>query len=522
MSRTAASLAALITLALSACSTSPPNVQPRQGGTLYVALPSEPASLNPLVANDPVSQRAYAPLFPLLYSMAPDLSVAPALATAQPAFSDAGRTLTVTLRADATWSDGKPVTADDVVYTVSTEMNPALPSHASFDWRALTSVSKVDAHTVRFSLARADAAFAATSLVIPIVPAHVLSGIDPTMMAGSAYSGGPTVTGGPFRFGKRVAGESITLSANPAYYAGRPHADSLVERIVADPNAVVAQLGASQLSFAPDLSPMAAAQAVIASGVTVYSYAETSLVGLQFNVRRGRPFAASTTRQALAYSLDHDGIVAAATGTAQGYPVWGDINPASWAYDPGSTNRYATDAGRARQLLHGARPTATLLYPSSDPARAMVAALVLQQAQAAGFRLTPRGVADPAFASALAAGTFDAALISVPGGIDPDSSALLASAAPANAGGYHNAAVDALLQSELGATPSASMTLNQVRKPIFDRIEQIVTTDLPVYFLWAPRHFVGLSAIVGGVSATGLQLDRCRDNTFYVNWFLTG
>ncbi|MFN2582588.1 MAG: ABC transporter substrate-binding protein [Candidatus Dormibacteria bacterium] len=493
---------------------------PRNGGTLHITLSSEPTSLNPLVANDPVSQRAYAPLFPLLYSMGPDFAVAPDFASALPSFSDDGKTLTVPVRADAKWSDGVAITADDVVYTISTEMNGSLQTKAAFNWGPLDKVSKVDDHTVRFTLSHPDAAFIAESLVMPIVPAHTLSAVDPSQMAGNAFGNGPTVTGGPFKFDKRAQGQTISLTANASYYGGRPHADALIEHIVADENTAVTQLGEAQLSVDQELSGMGAANALVSSGVTVNSFAEPAIVGVQFNLHGGRPFADTSVRQALATTLDHDGIVSAATGTGQGFSIWGDINPMSWAYDPSSMHRYANNPQQSQQMLHGAHPTGALIYPMSDGQRAMAAAQIAQQSQAAGFKITPVAKADKDFASALSGGDFDAALVKLDTGLDPDNSAIFGSNGAENAGGYSSSDVDSLLNMELSATPG-SASLNDTRKPIFNKLEQTISGDLPIYFLWAPRHFIGLSAIVGGVSGAGAQLDRDRANHFYVDWYLT-
>ncbi|MBV8196011.1 MAG: hypothetical protein JOY80_10865, partial [Candidatus Dormibacteraeota bacterium] len=174
-----------------------------------------------------------------------------------------------------------------------------------------------------------------------------------------------------------------------------------------------------------------------------------------------------------------------------------------------------------KQLLSGAHPTARLLFPSGDAQRATAATMIAQQANIAGFALTPSGLSDSDFAAALSNGGFDAALVDVPLPLDPDDSSLFATGAPLNAGGYSSAAVDKLINSELAATSSSSMTLDQGRKSIFMQLEQTITSDLPMYFLWAPRHYLGLSAIVGGVTSTGAELDRDRDESFYVDWFLT-
>ena len=81
--------------------------------------------------------------------------------------------------------------------------------------------------------------------------------------------------------------------------------------------------------------------------------------------------------------------------------------------------------------------------------------------------------------------------------------------------------LDTLIDEDMQAVPTQSLTLQQVRKPILDHIEKIVTADLPLYFLWAPRVYNGFSATLGGVAAVGAELDADRANDFYVDWFLT-
>ena len=166
--------------------------------------------------------------------------------------------------------------------------------------------------------------------------------------------------------------------------------------------------------------------------------------------------------------------------------------------------------------------TASLIFPSSDATRTTAARLIAEQAAGAGFDLKTAGVSDADFAGALHSGAFDVALISVAAGPDPDRSSLLHTKGSANAGGYSNPDLDTLLESELSAVPSKSASLADVRKPIFGNIEKLVTTDLPIYVLWAPRRYAGFSLTLGGVTAVGAQLDADRDNSFYVSWFVTG
>ncbi|MBV8302313.1 MAG: hypothetical protein JOY68_10370 [Candidatus Dormibacteraeota bacterium] len=510
---------ALCVAMLAACSAGPAGMQPRNGGTITVALPSMPMTLNPLVSRDPVSERAYTALFPLLFVAQPDLSASPQLAAGAPSFGDGGLTITVNLRQDAHWSDGSPITANDVVFTVTTEMDPKLDALTPFTWAPLSSVTAVDAHTVRFTLSTADAAFIADDLVTPIVPQHALAGVDPAHMADAAYSSEPSVTGGPFRFATRDA-TSITLDASSSFFLGRPHADRVVERVVS--GSIPALLGEGQVSFDAQLSAADAAQGLISSGVGVQSFADPSFTAVQYNLRAGHAFAALATRQAFADSIDHDALVSQVTGDDNDIPVWSDLDPSSWAFDSTAAPAHPRNAAAAASLLGGAHPSASLIYPDGDQLLALAAAALVQQANAAGFALSAAATPPQEYAAALQQGNFDAALVTLPTGLDPDDSALLAPAGAENAGAYADPAVTALLSQELNATGPSLGALQQTRKPLFTKIERAVAGDLPLYFLWAPRHSVGFGATLGGVAGAGIQLDADRDNTFYVNWFLTG
>ena len=528
-------LAALIAALLTASCFEQSGPMPRQGGILYVALSGEPASLNPLVAGDDNSARAFTPLYPLLYEVHGDLTVVPQLAADLPAVSDGGVTITVPLRSDAKWSDNMPITADDIVYTVTTETNAHLDTHTSFNWSPLKAVSKVDDHRVRFSLSHPDASFVANRLVTPIVPQHVFAKVDPSQMSGAPFSNQPSVSGGPFKFDHRMPG-TIVMTANGAYYRGRPHPDQLVFVVVPDPTTLPNQLAEGKVLWAPDIPASVASQAVITSGVMVLSYPMTEFVAVQLNVRGGHVFADLRVRQAFASSIDHDMTVQQATGADQAYPVWSNLYPNTWAYSDNAVTKFTVDVNHAMQLLHadgwsaGAGGVATksgtplaaqLIFPKDDATRAQAAMLLASQTHNAGFGLTPEGLGDSDFAAAVSSGSFDAAVVAVPTHLDPDGSELFHSGGPLNSGGYADPSVDKLLDQEVSAAATATATVQQVRAGIFNQLEKKVTGDLPFYFLWAPRVYSAFSATLGGIAGAAPNLDRDRYVSFYNDWYLT-
>src|SRR5712692_1291081 len=113
-------LVAAIAVLVSACGTTTGGTETiKNGGTFIWALDADAQSLNPFVAGDVPSVRAYGFLFPNLYQADKNLNIQPDLADGMPSISSDLKTWTVKIRKNAKWSDGTAITADDVVMTVN-------------------------------------------------------------------------------------------------------------------------------------------------------------------------------------------------------------------------------------------------------------------------------------------------------------------------------------------------------------------------------------------------------------------
>jgi len=514
-----ASAAALVLAACGSTSSAPPV---RHGGQLVVAVDTMPLSLNPLTAGDVASVRAYAPLYPLLYDARPDLSLTPDLAAAMPQLSADGTVWTVRIRAGARWSDNAPITAADVVYTVTTESDPTLSGDAQFDWSTLSRVEQVDPLTVRFTLRAPDAAFGAR-LVTPIVPAHVLSKYKPAQMDTAFFDTTPSVSGGPFMYkSSNPLGAGLLYVPNPHWYGGTANVDKLVVAVVADAQQVPEMLAQGQVLWAPELTGGAVADAEKQFGVRVATYPELSLVALQCNQRAGAPTADVRVRQALSAAIDRAAVARAAAGDGAAV-MWGDVPQQSWAYDAAAAVQTSVDAGHARALLnaaHVALPlTLDLLYPRGDAARQAAAAALAAEAAPAGFHITPHAVDPVALRAALAAGQFTLALTETGTSLDPDDTAAVGTGGARNWGGYTSADMDRLLSAERTAVAAPGAALQTLRRPLVDAVQHRLSLDLPFIPLYAPLHHAAYNVTVNGVLA-GAQLDQDRDGSMYARWYL--
>jgi peptide/nickel transport system substrate-binding protein len=534
-------------LVLAACDV-PGQNSPRNGGTLTVAIGADPATLNRFLAADAASLRASAPLFPNLYQANPDLSVSPDLAESMPVLSADKKQWTVKLRANARWSDGRKVVADDVIATVAIQRNPALVTDVVFDWTMLDKAEKVDDRTVRFTLTQPYAPFLANSLVTFVAPAHIYGALDVGRMAADPISRQPAVTGGPFKFDKRTTDE-VDLSANDDYYAGRPHFDRMVLKFIPDAGTAASAVANGDVSWEPDLSSAALLKLQGASGPVVRKYPDLSFYDVRFNDRPDHLFGDKLVRQAFAHAISKEALVKKVTG-GNGTPLWGDIAPQSWAFDPSATVKYKFDVSLARRLMQQAgwqpgpdgiavkagKRFSTRFYVRSDaPTRVTAAGLVAAQARSIGMELVPTPVPyyNPAdkssFFDPLKKGEYDIAFSGFASGLDPDqyrvfhSSQLKPERNPAgfNWTGYQSPVLDQLIEQERTTVLAGDSQTRVARRKIFSQIEKLLSEDVVTYFMWADDNGQAFSPNVVGIGGQSLlQVDYGRNVRLFSDWYL--
>jgi peptide/nickel transport system substrate-binding protein len=545
--------AGMLIAALLLASCDLPRPTPQDGGTLTVAISADPTSLNRFLAADPASLRASAPLFPNLYQANPDLSIAPDLADSMPSLSADRKSWTVKLRPNARWSDGKPITADDVVATVAIERNPRLVTEVAFDWSMLVSVDRVDDLTVRFNLTEPYAPFLANSLTTFVVPAHIYATVDVIKMAADPISQQPAVTGGPFRFEKRNKGE-VDLVANTNYYAGRPHLDRMVLKIIPDAAAAATGVANGTIGWEPDLGPSALDQLKGTSQVGVRQYPDLSFYDVRFNDRPDHLFGDKLVRQAFAFAIDKEAIVKKVTG-GHGVALWGDIAPESWAYDAGAVVTYKADLARARRLMlqagwqvgpdgvgvkSGHRFSTKFYVRNDTPSRQAAVTMISAQVRAIGMDLQPAPVPyyNPAdktsFFDPLKKGTFDIAFTGFASSPDPDqyrifhSSQLRPEHNPAGVDwtGYSSPDLDRLIEQERSTLLPGDAQTRTARRRVFSQIERLLGEELVTYFMWADDNGHAFSSGVSGISAGAqgslINIDYGRNVQAFAGWYLKG
>ncbi len=267
------SLLVLLSLVLSACgggspateapaATSPagatePATSGGGGGTVTLILPEEPTTLNYFLADAAiVRQAAEATTMTGLDTINEKGEFVPMLAQELPTLDNGGLSadyLTVTwkLREGLKWSDGEPITSDDVKFTVEVLSNPnsgAVAGTGGFD--LISGVETPDDLTAVITYSKPYPGYL-DQFAYGLLPRHATGPAD--QMASWEWNRQP-VGAGPFMVSNWVSGESITMTRNPYYFeAGKPYLDSLVFRIVPEPAAQTAMMlnGEAQMHLWP-------------------------------------------------------------------------------------------------------------------------------------------------------------------------------------------------------------------------------------------------------------------------------
>jgi len=207
------------------------------GGTVRIGIGGSPDSLNP--GNGLLSE-SYT-LYELVYDTPINIDAngayKPELATDW-SVSDDGLTWTLTIRDDATFHDGEPVTAEDVAFSIQlykdTEDFPYLPSYASY----FETIEATDDTHVVLTTADPLGNFEANMVFMYVLPKHIWEGVDDPV----AFDNAEMIGSGPFKLAENSQGEFTQLDANKDYWGGAPNIDGVIFQTYSNADARITAL----------------------------------------------------------------------------------------------------------------------------------------------------------------------------------------------------------------------------------------------------------------------------------------
>jgi peptide/nickel transport system substrate-binding protein len=377
---------------------------PVQGGTLNVVIPDSIDGWNPATAVQVSTYQLIREVeAPLLEVSADGKSVVPGLAASWK-YDAAGTKLTLTLQPGAKFSDGKPVTPADVVFSVKQWQHG--PSYGPLYKQLITSVAATGADQVTLTLP------APSSALVPILT-WSNSAIVPAGFGGKsakAFYAKP-IGAGPFEIASQSGNEDITLARNPYYWdSGRPYLDKIAYKVVADTSQRLLQVQSGAAGMA-DRVPIDSLSTVGKSD-SVMLTPSSSMSVITFNQAKA-PMKDVHLRKAVSLAIDraalvksvYDGDATVATGLLPAaIPGDGGCPSCDWA-------RYDQAAAKAELAqATGVSGSIELIVDSSRGIDLLAAQAIQQMLGAIGLKVQISQLDSATLLTRLAGGDFQMAI----------------------------------------------------------------------------------------------------------------
>lgn len=477
---------------------------PAYGGSLREGTVGSPQFINPLLAISDADRDLTALAYAGLMGINGEGDLVPVLAEKY-TISEDGKTYTFVLREHAKFSDGTPVTADDVVFTVQKAQNPAIKSPKYADWSGV-SVRAIDQHTVRFTLAKPYAPFLGIT-TLGILPSRLWQNMSNEEFPFSTLQTNP-VGAGPFKVtnvSRDASGliKSVLFTENSLYALGRPYLDEIRFDFYSRNEDLVQALadGTEESSY-----NIPTANALTAPYARVF--------GVFWNQNEKKVFTRSEVRKALSYALDRKVIIDSMLG---GYatPIMGPVPPGENVTQvpvPQSKDPIADAAeiledggwnydGSERVWKHAATKQVLdriTLRTSNVPELKNVASAVKTQWEKLGIHIDIE-LYEPGDLSqnVIRPRKYEALLYGMVIGRDQDLYAFWSSQERNDPGlniaSYTNKTVDDLLEKVRSSVDQKSRTAD------LQKIEDTIASEYPAAFIYAPSFTYAVSKDLKGV-----------------------
>lgn len=511
-------LSALALTAVSACAGSANSSNAAGGGTLTIqgdsGNPTLVENFNPFQTSAELNG-TYLMYEPLEIPSPIDGSFTPFLATGHKFVNP--RTLVFTIRHNVKWSDGKPLTPADVVFTFNLlKKYPALDGHGI--WQKITGVT-AHGNDVTISFGEPNVPFAGTIAQTPIVPEHVWSSIaDPTKNPNTTPVGS-----GPFVLDK-FAPTQYSLKKNPGYWQAGKIAPSEVVFPAQASNQTTNQLDVTSgkfdwsYTFLPDVQKTYVARD---PAHNVYWFPPGGTIGLYLNLTKA-PYNDPNFRNGISLALDRATIATKAVNGYLGQASQSGIilpNLQKWL-DPSLPNRGLvtqntaaakaafgragfTEQGGALVGKDGKQATMTIVLPANFSDWVAAAKEVSNELGAVGIKVSLDLPQYAQYSSATQAGTFDAAIGGFAGTGNPYtdfSNALSSGYATAvntptanNFERFKDPAVDQALSTLAAATGQSAQqqATYQLEQVMYDKVPVVLMYYGGSWGLFSTKNFTG-------------------------------
>jgi len=509
--------------------------QPVQGDWVIVRFESDVDTLNPLMTVSSLGQYAAhgannSQIFELLMGYnSRDWDVTePLLAEAPPEASDDQLTYTLRIREGVKWHDGKPFTADDVLFTYKAVAVPF--TDVAGRRSLLTDIADIeqDGRTLRFRM-KVRNVYNARNITnsLAIVAKHVfdpeglLDGFTYQDIIGPKGKNDPKIKKfadqfntspsnrapigtGPYKFEKWEAGREIVLTRNDDYWGKKPYLDKIVYRVITDYTAALTVLKAGELDLQPRLQPIQFHEQTSGPAFdeqfTKLKYSIPNEYQIAWN-NEHPIFKDKRVRQAMTMLIDRQKIIDIVRmgfgeiGVTPFLPKARDFNPniKPLPYDPKRAAELLDEAGWKDHNGDGVRDKDgkkfrfEFMGSSGSAVYKQLAPILAEEFRKAGIEMRERIVESALLTETLKDHRFDATAFGFSFDLVSDQSQNWHSTGGNNFQNFKNAESDRLIeQARLEFDP-------EKRKQLYWRWQELIHEEQPVTFLYYSQEPAAIS-----------------------------
>jgi peptide/nickel transport system substrate-binding protein len=508
---------------------------PVPGGQVVEAITGSPGPLNPLFEQEENARDIDTLIYQGLTTLDKNQKVVGLLAAGW-TIGDNGLSYTFNLRSSVRWADGKPFTADDVMFTYGILQSPDYQEPTQQNWKQLK-VEELGKLQVKFTLKSQWAGFA-LAMRHGIIAKHLFQDVRVADMAASQYSGARAIGTGPFKVGSITSDRhQVTLDRNP-YARPKPYLDNFVFRSYPLLDDAVDAVSRGEADMAGELALQAASALARRPDLVLVQVRTFIVATVLFNLTPDLAvyFNPPSVRQALNQAIDRKKIVRdVLEGRAD--PAPGPIPPSDWAFSKPAAEKLSYDQVQAQKGLQAAGWTmnlqtgilsragrefsVTLVTTDAYPFR-QVAEEVSAQLRLIGVqvKLAPSVPASVLVSKYLIGRQYQMALTVLDGGADPDQSTFWHSGQSPDT---INFAVDRLPRQALidkDLEDGVANTDVTTRRSKYEDFQQLMSDAAPAIFLFEPHYTYVVSKRVRGLH-TNPVIDPGDRFEYVSDWYVT-
>ena len=492
----------VLSLGLAACGGGAP---PNTGGAkakrvISVGMMNAPSGFNPLEWSDLAQNVCTAILFKPLVEFNDEMKHEYALADSIETKDN--QTFIVKLNPKANWTDGKAITADDVLFTLGLISNPKVPASVASGFNIIegldgngknpnggpiAGVKKIDDKTLSFKT-KAPVAMTAfkegIGTRLKTMPAHVLKEVEPERLYQHPFMQKPTVSSGPFKLAAYQKGQYVQFVANKDYFRGAPKLDELYFKTMPGPN-ITAQLQSGEIDMNdPNLGMIPFEDTDKVRGMTNLTAdskgPQSAIQTLMINLKT---IPDVRIRKAISHAINRQMIVDKLL-KGDGVAVELPYLPSSSFQNKSLLPITPYDPAKAKQLLQeagwDASRTIRFAVPTGNKVREQVADIIVDNLKGIGLNVQIQKYDFVTSMAKAKKGDYDIYIIGLtvyPA--TPDVSRILQTGEPLNLSGYDNPEMNALFLAGKSAVDPGK------QQEIYYKIQEVFARDLPSPSIYA-------------------------------------